>query len=206
MTQVTNPNWSFSEAINLFNTMYKLPLATYPTLSQANPNPVTRLANFRKTIEKEITEESDIQKLLAVGYESEDQKLDALTEIADWLGDIQVYAASEIAKFGLDNDVVLAIIMNSNFSKQNPDGSTSYDEAGKVMKGPNFYKPEPALRAYIQQARIKNRQYNAYVTTEVNLTVTHEAKLDPLTIKDFAAQRAYTIQGVVDSVVAGTSL
>jgi predicted HAD superfamily Cof-like phosphohydrolase len=68
--------------------------------------------------------------------------------LADLLGDIQVYCASEMAKFGLPLDEVLAIIMRSNFSKLGADGKPIYDERGKVQKGPNYWKwkPEPKIK------------------------------------------------------------
>jgi predicted HAD superfamily Cof-like phosphohydrolase len=135
----------FSEQITQFNSMYRLPTSDTPTLSQVG-DWKNRLVSFKKTIGDEVTEVDDIVSAV----DAED--IDTLTNIADWLGDLQVYAASEMAKFGLDNDVILDIIMRSNFSKQNTDGSTSYDEHGKVLKGPNYYKPEPEICAYIAQA------------------------------------------------------
>ena len=67
------------------------------------------------------------------------------------LCDIQVYCASEMAKFGLPLDKVLAVIMNSNFSKLGADGEPIYDERGKVQKGPNYWKPEPAIAVMIAE-------------------------------------------------------
>ena len=54
-----------------------------------------------------------------------------------------------MAKFGLDNALVLDIIMQSNMSKLAADGSVIYDDRGKVMKGPNYWKPEPKIKEYI---------------------------------------------------------
>jgi predicted HAD superfamily Cof-like phosphohydrolase len=71
--------------------------------------------------------------------------------LADLLGDIQVYCASEMAKFGLPLDQVLAIIMQSNFSKLGADGLPIYDERGKVMKGPGYWKPEPKIQAMLSE-------------------------------------------------------
>jgi predicted HAD superfamily Cof-like phosphohydrolase len=42
--------------------------------------------------------------------------------------------------------------MASNMSKLGPDGKPIYDERGKVMKGPGYWKPEPMLLRYIQAA------------------------------------------------------
>ena len=136
----------FSEQVEQFNTMYRLPCEDTPTLNAVGDYKI-RLAGFKKTILDEVAEVNDI-----VNSPITDEQIETLTNIADWLGDLQVYAASEMKKFGLDNDVILDIIMRSNFSKQNPDGSTSYDGYGKVLKGPNYYKPEPEIRAYIESA------------------------------------------------------
>ena len=81
--------------------------------------------------------------------------------LADLLGDIQVYCASEMAKFGLPLDQVLAIIMQSNFSKLGADGKPIYDERGKVMKGPDYWKPEPKLQAMLTALFEKNEYRDA---------------------------------------------
>ncbi len=73
--------------------------------------------------------------------------------LGDLLGDVQVYCASEMAKFGLPLDEVLAIIMQSNFSKLDADGKPIYDERGKVMKGPGYWKPEPKIQALLASLR-----------------------------------------------------
>jgi hypothetical protein len=61
------------------------------------------------------------------------------------LGDIQVYCASEMRKFGIPQAETLRTIMESNFSKLGADGKPIYDDRGKVCKGPLYWKPEPAL-------------------------------------------------------------
>jgi predicted HAD superfamily Cof-like phosphohydrolase len=71
--------------------------------------------------------------------------------LADLLGDIQVYCASEMRKFGLPQDDVLSIIMQSNFSKLGADGKPIYDERGKVQKGPGYWKPEPKISAMLEE-------------------------------------------------------
>jgi predicted HAD superfamily Cof-like phosphohydrolase len=48
----------------------------------------------------------------------------------------------------------LGIIMASNMSKLGPDGKPIYDERGKVLKGPNYWKPEPMIKRMIL-ARIR---------------------------------------------------
>ena len=69
-----------------------------------------------------------------------------MTDLADWLGDIVVYCASEARRWGIPLNRVLNVIMESNFSKLDADGQPIYDERGKVMKGPNYWKPEPKIK------------------------------------------------------------
>ena len=73
--------------------------------------------------------------------------------LADLLGDLQVYCASEMTKFGLPLDGVLDVIMQSNFSKLGADGKPIYDERGKVLKGPNYWKPEPKIHQLLQSLK-----------------------------------------------------
>lgn len=44
---------------------------------------------------------------------------------------------------------ILDIIMQSNFSKLGEDGKPIYDERGKIMKGPGYWKPEPKIAEYL---------------------------------------------------------
>lgn len=137
---------TFAQDINRFNGMYKLPVATKPSLDQLGTTPLDRLINFKKILLEEVDEIDTIIHDLENGNYP---PVDSLTDIADLLGDIQVYCASEMAKFGLPLDDILAVIMESNFSKLMPDGSVKYDERGKVMKGPNYWKPEPKIKALL---------------------------------------------------------
>jgi predicted HAD superfamily Cof-like phosphohydrolase len=66
--------------------------------------------------------------------------------IADVLGDIIVYCRSEALKYGLPLEDVLNVIMDSNESKLGADGKPIYDENGKFLKGPGYWKPEPKIR------------------------------------------------------------
>jgi hypothetical protein len=132
---------AFSDDIRQFNGIYKLPVNASPTLEIGVP-PVERLKAFKSILVEEIEEIEEIIEALEAGQPG----LEVLTMLADLLGDIQVYAASEMAKFGLPLDQVLAIIMQSNFSKLGADGKPIYDERGKVRKGPNYWKPEPKIK------------------------------------------------------------
>lgn len=166
MTSPTIPSFkSFEAAVLYFNGMYKLPLAPVPTLmsEQAWQNKrlnadldkvgalrVRMLDFFGTILQKELNEWTDIDAKAAVAGSDEDV-LDILVDLADLLGDIQVYCASEMARFGLPNNEVLKIIMDSNFSKLGADGKPIYDENGKVCKGPGYWKPEPAIRALFME-------------------------------------------------------
>lgn len=116
---------------------------------------IKRLLDFAKTLRDELTEVDDIITRLKTGVHEEVKgsgnfvpynEIDCLTDIADWLNDIIVYCSSENAKYGIPQDAVLRIIMSSNFSKQGADGKPIYDDAGKVMKGPGYWKPELQIK------------------------------------------------------------
>lgn len=51
---------------------------------------------------------------------------------------------------GLSSWEILRIIMDSNFSKLGPDGEPLYDERGKLLKGPGYWKPEPKIAEYLR--------------------------------------------------------
>lgn len=138
----------FAGDIQAFNKMYKLPIPTVPTLLAVG-DPFQRLVDFKKILDEELEEVETILVRLANETKTPESELNILTEIADLFGDIQVYCASEMAKFGLPNDEVLSIIMESNFSKLGADGQPIYDERGKVQKGPNYWKPEPRISEFL---------------------------------------------------------
>ena len=51
---------------------------------------------------------------------------------------------------------ILDIIMASNFSKLGEDGKPIYDKHGKVLKGPGYWEPEPAIERYLRSLGIQN--------------------------------------------------
>lgn len=69
-----------------------------------------------------------------------------LVEVADALGDILYILCGTLLKHGLENkiDEVFREIQRSNMSKLGADGKPIYREDGKVMKGPNYFKPDIA--------------------------------------------------------------
>ena len=64
-----------------------------------------------------------------------------LLEVADALTDILYVTYGAGHAFGIDLDKCFDEVQNSNMSKLDEDGSPIYNESGKVMKGPNYFKP-----------------------------------------------------------------
>ena len=65
-----------------------------------------------------------------------------LKEVADALTDILYVAYGAGAAFGIDLDKCFEEVHNSNLSKIGKDGKPIRNENGKVMKGPNYFKPD----------------------------------------------------------------
>ena len=65
-----------------------------------------------------------------------------LLEVADALTDLLYVTYGAGHAFGIDLDECFNEVQNSNMSKLGKDGKPIYNEAGKVMKGPNYFKPD----------------------------------------------------------------
>ena len=65
-----------------------------------------------------------------------------LIEVADALTDILYVTYGAGHAFGIDLDKCFDEVQNSNMSKLGEDGKPIYNESGKVMKGPNYFKPD----------------------------------------------------------------
>ena len=67
-----------------------------------------------------------------------------LVEIADALGDMMYILCGTILSHGLHDKIenIFEEIQKSNMSKLGIDGKPIYREDGKVMKGPNYFKPD----------------------------------------------------------------
>ena len=143
----------FTKDIEQFNKMYGLPFNSVPVIpfgtsienGTARNQLLDRLVEFKEIMLDEVDEVDEIIQKVKAGEEP----IDILTELADWLGDLQVFCASEMAKFGLDNELILGLIMSSNFSKLQVDG-TALVIGGKLQKGPNYWKPEPKIKKVLQ--------------------------------------------------------
>jgi len=65
-----------------------------------------------------------------------------LLEVADALTDILYVTYGAGHAFGIDLDKCFNEVQNSNMSKVDENGKPIYNESGKVMKGPNYFKPD----------------------------------------------------------------
>ena len=65
-----------------------------------------------------------------------------LLEVADALTDISYVTYGAGHAFGIDLDKCFDEVQNSNMSKLNDNGKPIYNDAGKVMKGTNYFKPD----------------------------------------------------------------
>ena len=65
-----------------------------------------------------------------------------LLEVADALTDILYVTYGAGHAFGIDLDSCFEEVQNSNMSKLGNDGKPIFNNHGKVMKGPNYFKPD----------------------------------------------------------------
>lgn len=133
---------SFFARIQDFNKMYGLPCKIDPVM--VTPG---RLQDFKSIMEEELKEFDDVK---------------TVEDYADLLGDIVVYCTSEALRHGIPLDQVLDIIMSSNASKLGADGKPILDERNKVMKGPNYWKPEPRIKQHLDLLKKKGHQWSGW--------------------------------------------
>ena len=134
---------SFAERIALMNAMYKLASNEAPAIPA---DVADRLRKFKATLADEVDEIDEIVTKAEAGA----APIEIAVALADLLGDVIVYCRSEALKYGLPLEAVLDIIMDSNESKLGADGQPIYDGNGKFLKGPNYWKPEPKIKALLQ--------------------------------------------------------
>ena len=99
--------------------------------------------------QKADLDESTIDLRYRLMQEENDEYLEAarkkdLVEIADALGDKLYILCGTILAHGLQDKIVEVFneIQRSNMSKLGDDGKPIYREDGKVLKGPNYFKPD----------------------------------------------------------------
>ncbi len=94
------------------------------------------LGNLKNELRFNLMKEENEEYLEAV-------KNNDIVEIADALGDMLYILCGTILEHGLQHKIeaVFDEIQRSNMSKLGEDGKPIYREDGKVMKGPNYFKP-----------------------------------------------------------------
>lgn len=116
------------EAVELFHTTYGLGV---------NQTPKADLGKTKNELRFNLMKEENEEYFEAV------QNND-LIEVADALGDMLYILCGTILEHGLQHKIeeVFDQIQESNMSKLGEDGKPIYREDGKVMKGPNYFKPD----------------------------------------------------------------
>ena len=115
---------------------------------------------FMKTFGQEIKKNSSLssEKINKLRVSLIEEELDELKqaikdnnikEVADALTDILYVTYGAGHAFGIDLDKCFNEVQNSNMSKLDENGKPIYNEFGKVMKGPNYFKPD--LNKYLKK-------------------------------------------------------
>ena len=113
------------EKVGLFMKTFKQEVKTSASLSSS------KIIDLRVSlIEEELSELKE-----ALNHKN-------LAEVADALTDILYVTYGAGHAFGIDLDKCFDEVQNSNMSKLDENGKPIYNEAGKVMKGVNYFKPD----------------------------------------------------------------
>ena len=108
---------------------------------------------FMETFGQEIKEKACFpnDKIISLRYDLIKEELEELKEamdkknikeVADALTDILYVTYGAGHAFGIDLDKCFEEVQNSNMSKLGSDGRPIFNDKGKVMKGPNYFKPD----------------------------------------------------------------
>ena len=108
---------------------------------------------FMETFGQEVKEKAEFpnDKITSLRYDLIKEELEEfkdaienrdIKEVADALTDILYVTYGAGHAFGIDLDKCFQEVQNSNMSKLGDDGKPIYNEKGKVMKGPNYFKPD----------------------------------------------------------------
>ena len=111
-----------------------------------------RVKKFMETFGQEIKEKASFpnDKISSLRYDLIKEELDEfkeaidkkdIKEVADALTDILYVTYGAGHAFGINLDKCFEEVQNSNMSKLGNDGKPIYNDKGKVMKGPNYFKP-----------------------------------------------------------------
>ena len=107
---------------------------------------------FMETFGQEVKEKAGFpsDKIISLRYELINEELEELKnainnknikEVADALTDILYVTYGAGHAFGINLDKCFEEVQNSNMSKLGEDNKPIYNEKGKVMKGPKYFKP-----------------------------------------------------------------
>ena len=112
-----------------------------------------KVKTFMETFGQEVKTEPSFstKKINSLRYDLINEELDELKdamknkdllEVADALTDILYVTYGAGHAFGIDLDKCFEEVQNSNMSKLGEDSKPIYNDSGKVMKGPNYFKPD----------------------------------------------------------------
>ena len=112
-----------------------------------------KVKTFMKTFSQEVKTKPSFSsdKINTLRYDLIKEELEELKiamenkdllEVADALTDILYVTYGAGHAFGIDLDKCFEEVQNSNMSKLGEDGKPIYNESGKVMKGPKYFKPD----------------------------------------------------------------
>ena len=99
--------------------------------------PTANIPEEIKQLRFKLMEEENLEYLKAT-------RENDLVEIADALGDMLYILCGTIISHGLQNKIeeIFQEIQSSNMSKLGKSGKPIYREDGKILKGPNYFKPD----------------------------------------------------------------
>ena len=111
-----------------------------------------KVKKFMETFSQEVKEKASFPdpKITSLRYDLIREELNELkeaikkkdlTEVADALTDILYVTYGAGHAFGINLDKCFQEVQNSNMSKLGLDGKPIYNDKGKVMKGPKYFKP-----------------------------------------------------------------
>ena len=112
----------------------------------------SKVGNFMKTFGQDVKTKASFStdKINKLRIDLIKEELEELTdavnkkdllEVADALTDILYVTYGAGHAFGIDLDKCFEEVQNSNMSKLDENGKPLYNDAGKIMKGPNYFKP-----------------------------------------------------------------
>lgn len=115
-------------AVTAFHTAFKLNM---------NKKPIADIGKDRNLLRFNLMKEENEEYLEAANNND-------LVEVADALGDMLYILCGTIIEHGMQDKIeeVFNEIQRSNMSKLGADGNPIYREDGKVLKGPNYFKPD----------------------------------------------------------------